>query len=60
LLLGKGGFGGCRIRDLLYKRRLAGLLGLAGEGFTELGEVLRFLLTQLLELGRQALLILEF
>lgn len=59
LLLIEGRFGGRRIRDLVDQRRLAGLVGLAGEGFAEFGKVLRLLLAQLLELGGQALLVLQ-
>jgi hypothetical protein len=60
LLLCEGCFGGCGIRDLLDEGRLAGLLGLVGEGLAVFGEVLSLLLAQLLELGGQALLVLEF
>jgi hypothetical protein len=60
LLLCEGRFGGCGIRDLLDEGRLTGLLGLVGEGLAVLGEVLGFLLAQLLELGGQAFLVLEF
>jgi hypothetical protein len=60
LLLREGRFGGCCIRDLLDKGRLAGLLGLIREGLAVFGKVLGFLLAQLLELGGQAFLILEF
>jgi hypothetical protein len=59
LLLGERGRGRCRVGELLGERgfRLLGLL--AGQGLAELGEVLRCLLAQLLELGRQALLVLQ-
>jgi hypothetical protein len=60
LLLGEGRLGGCGIRDLLDEGRLAGLLGLVGERLAVFGEVLGFLLAQLLELGGQAFLVLEF
>jgi hypothetical protein len=60
LLLGERRRGGCRIREPLDKGGLAGLLGLAGEGFAEFGEVLGLLLAQLLQLGGQALLVLQF
>lgn len=59
LLLGEGGRGRRRVCELLGERgfRLRGLL--AGQGLAELGELLRPLLAQLLELGRQALLVLQ-
>jgi hypothetical protein len=60
LLLGERRLGGRRIGDLLDERGLAGLLGLAGQRLAELGEVGRLLVAQLLELGGQALLVLEF
>jgi hypothetical protein len=60
LLLGKSGFGGCGIGDLLDEGGFARLLGLSRQGLAELGEVLGFLFAQLLELGGQALLVLEF
>jgi hypothetical protein len=60
LLLCEGGFGGCGIRDLLDEGRPARLLGLVGEGVAEFRKVLGFLLAQLLELGGQAFLVLEF
>jgi hypothetical protein len=60
LLLGEGGFGGCGIGDLLDEGGLAWLLVLARQRLAELGEVLGFLLAQLLELGGQAFLVLEF
>jgi hypothetical protein len=59
LLLRERRLGGRRIGDLLDERGLAGLLGLAGQGFAVLGEVGGFLLAQLLELGGQALLVLQ-
>lgn len=59
LLLGKRGRGGCCVGELLEDRgfRLLGLV--AGQRLAELGEVVRPLLAQLLELGRQALLVLQ-
>jgi hypothetical protein len=60
LLLREGCFGGCGIRDLLHEGGLAGLLELVGEGLAVFGKVLGFLFSQLLELGGQAFLVLEF
>jgi hypothetical protein len=60
LLLGEGGFGGCGIGDLLDEGGFAWLVVLSGQGLAVLGEVLGFLLAQLLELGGQTFLVLEF
>jgi hypothetical protein len=62
LLLGEGGGAGGCVADLLDERgfcRLRGLFGFVRKALRKLGDVVGFLLAQLLKLRRQALLVLE-